>query len=80
MQNIKDGIGDATWKGRLEAIINSQQEEILALKLQLKLAERDRLTKLPGRDELIEATRGAMINGQLPTSLIFLDLNGFKKN
>lgn len=75
MQNI----GDATRKGRLDAIISSQQEEIAALKLQLKLAGRDKLTKLPGREELIGATQKALINGQMPTSLIFMDLNGFKK-
>lgn len=64
MQSTQN-IGDIAW-GRLEAIISSQQEEIVTLKLQLKLAGRDKLTKLPGREELIEATQKALINGQLP--------------
>lgn len=74
-----ENAGDATWRGRLEAIITNQKEDIASLKLQLKLARRDKLTKLPGRDELLELTQKALTNGQVPTSLIFMDLNGFKK-
>lgn len=63
----------------LRAVINQLQEEMLLLKAQLKEAQRDELTKLPKRGELIEAAENALNRGHLPTSMIFLDLNGFKE-
>ena len=62
---------------KLRAIIEAMDREIADLKVKLVLAQRDELTGLPGRSELIEKAQHSIKNRQMPLSLIFLDLNGF---
>lgn len=64
---------------KLRAIIEVKNEEISNLKAQLVLALRDELTGLPRRAELTEKAQHSLSNKQLPLSLVFLDLNGFKE-
>lgn len=63
---------------RLRAIIDAKDRQIADLNVRLKLAQRDELTGLPRRAELVEDAQRSINNRQLPTSMIFMDLNGFK--
>ncbi|MCK9344792.1 MAG: GGDEF domain-containing protein [Candidatus Pacebacteria bacterium] len=62
----------------LWAIIDAQAAQIIRLETLYQEASKDELTGLPKRAELMEATNNALSKGHLPTSMIFLDLNGFK--
>ena len=62
---------------KLRAIIEAMDRENADLRVQLVLAQRDELTGLPGRSELIEKAQHSIKNRQMPLSLVFLDLNGF---
>mgnify|MGYP001576185511 CR=1 FL=1 len=64
---------------RLRAIIEATNREIIDFEVKLVLAQRDELTGLPRRTELTEKAQRSINNRQLPLSLIFADLNGFKK-
>lgn len=63
----------------LRAIIEAKDREIADLKVQLKIAQLDKLTGLPERPQLIEEVQHLLNSKQSPVSLIFMDLNGFKK-
>lgn len=64
---------------KLRAIIDIQKREIADLKIQLRIAQRDELTGLPRRPELIESVQHSLNNKQLPVSMIFIGIIGFKK-
>ena len=64
---------------KLRAIIDAKDREIADLEVKLRIAQLDDLTGLPKRSQLIEEAQHLLNKKQLPTSLIFMDLNGFKK-
>lgn len=63
----------------LHSVIDVMKEEISRLEWELSEAQKDDLTRLPKRAVLTKATQHALSKGQLPVSMIFADLNGFKK-
>lgn len=67
-----------TLNKRVIAINQTLTRRIVELETELRIAQRDSLTKLPGRLELIEEAGFAIAEKELPVSLIFMDLNGFK--
>lgn len=64
---------------KLRAIIEAKDREIADLEARLKIAQLDDLTGLPKRSQLVEEVQHILNKKQLPTSLIFMDINGFKK-
>lgn len=64
---------------KLRAIIEAKDREIANLEARLRIAQLDDLTGLPKRPQLVEETQHLLNKKVLPTSLIFMDLNGFKK-
>lgn len=63
---------------KLRAIIDIQKREIADLKVQLRIAQRDELTGLPRRSELIEGVQHSLNNKQLPVSIVIASIIGFK--
>lgn len=64
---------------KLRAIIEAKDREIADLEAKLRIAQMDDLTGLPKRSQLVEETQHLLNKKQLPTSLIFMDINGFKR-
>lgn len=64
---------------KLRAIIEAKDREIADLAARLRIAQLDDLTGLPKRSQLVEEAQHLLNKKVLPTSLIFMDLNGFKK-
>ncbi|MBI5798754.1 MAG: GGDEF domain-containing protein [Candidatus Yonathbacteria bacterium] len=63
----------------LLAIIDALKQKIVRLEGEVHEARRDELTGLPKRTDLADATQNALSKGQLPTSVVFIDLNRFKE-
>lgn len=63
----------------LHSIIDVMKQEVSRLEWELSEAQKDDLTGLPKRTVLTKATQQALSKGKLPVSMIFADLNGFKK-
>ncbi len=62
----------------LHAIIEALQKDIYLHKSQLRNASMDELTGLIKRNEFVSATQESLSSGH-QTSVIFIDLNGFKE-
>ncbi len=63
----------------MRAIIEAKDREIADLEVKLRIAQMDDLTGLPKRSQLVEEAQHLLNKKQLPASLIFMDINGFKK-
>ena len=69
----------STLELRQQAIIKELEIEVATLTRKFQEALLDDLTGLMKRKEITEAIRHSLNKGHLPTSLLFLDLNGFKE-